>query len=672
MRGTSARFVGHSILLCTCLMGAARADVLLDQTSLVGLPGVAAPVEYPFTESTAQALTLTLTDFATPAAFGSLEVAVTLNDALVGTATVSAATHTGTFAIPAAAGNYVLHVIGVPDATQGIGNFGICVAPTASAASCSVYQNSGSITTPATTTSTGTSTLNTNFTSTTAGTYTVTLTDDAFPAELQSLSAGVFNGSTAIMVNIPSGTSTALTLAAKTSYQLLIAAQAGVATEAGLYGIRITDPSGATVVDRTLPVGTLPGSTIVDSTTAQSLSVTLTDYAYPAALASVGVALTQGSAVLTELTEPGSATNFMAAAGNVEVWQYAVAGAQPGTYSLNLSVYQSNPVDNLFSTTQVVNPTPSSSARSFAFVANLPAAGTYNLVVNDFQFPGALQSISSPMVAQNGTVLPMTSGDFTAMQGPVVVLVDATPPTGSLGIFGVTVQSTGATPSVVLDQTQSVGGIFNTQTITLGISGTFDATLTDLKFPQAFGTLAFVLSQNSQVLGKAYAEGGSGTFQYNGMPGKYVVTLAAIPSSTTIAPPSLQNYGLYSLHVASAPPTVKLTASAASVAAGSAVTLTWSSQSATSCMASGGTGWMGSEATSGTLGVVVSATETLTLTCTGPGGSAADSVTVTTTAPSKSGGGALDPAWLIALCGLWTAGWYRRSFIRNNRPLDWP
>ena len=660
MCGSSAKFLLHSIMLCGCLMGAARADVLLDQTSLVGLPGVAAPVEYSFTESTAQALTLTLTDFVTPAAFGSLEVAVTLNDALVGIATVSATTHSGTFAIPAAAGNYQLHVIGVPDSTQGIGNFGICVAPTASAASCSVFQNSGSITTPATTSSTGTSTLNTNFTSTTAGTYTVTLTDDAFPAGLQSLSAGVFNGATAIMVNIPSGTSTPITLAANTSYQLLIAAQAGVATEAGLYGIRITDPSGAPVFDRTLPVGTLPGSTIADSTTAQSLSVTLTDYAYPAALASVGVAVTEGSTVLTELTEPGSATNFMATAGNVEVWQFAVAGAQPGTYSLNLSVYQSNPVNNLLSTTQVVNPTPSTSSTSFAFVANLPTAGTYNLVVNDFQFPGSLQSIGSPTVAQNGTVLPLTSGDFTALQGPVVVLVDATPPTGSLGIFGVTVQTTGTTPSVVLDQTQAVGGIFNIQTLTVGISGNFAATLADLKFPQAFGTLAFVLSQNSQVLGKAYAEGGSGTFQYNATPGKYVVTLAAIPNSTTTAPPSLGNYGLYSLHVASAPPTVKLSSSAASVAAGGTVTLTWSSQSATSCTAGGGTGWTGSQATSGSLGIVVSATETLTLTCTGPGGSAADSVTVTATAASKSGGGALDPAWLMALGGLWIAAILRR------------
>jgi hypothetical protein len=657
MRGSSAKLVLYATLICACVTEAARADVLLDQTALIGLPGVAAPVEYAFTESTAQALTLTLTDLQEPAAFGSLEVAVTLNDALVGTATIDSTTHTGTFSIPAAAGNYLLHVIGTPNTDQGIGSFGVCVAPSASAASCSVYQNSGNITTPATTSSTGTSTLNTNFTSTAAGTYTVTLTDDAFPVALQSLSAGVFNGSTPIAVNIPSGASTPVTLAAKTPYILLVAAQANSATEAGLYGIRITDPSGAVIFDRTLPVGTLPGSTIVDSTAARDLSVTLSDYQYPAALASVGVAVTQGSTALTALTAAGSATNFMAAAGNVEVWQYAVAGSQPGTYSLQLSVYQSNPTDYLFSINQVVNVAPISSASDFAFIANLPAAGTYSLAVNDFGFPGALTSISSS-VAQNGVLLPLSSGDFTGVEGPAVVLVNATAPASGLGIFGVTVQATGATPQVVLDQTQAVGGIFDTQVITLAASGSYNVTLADLGFPQAFSTLSAVVSQDSEVLGKIY---GGGTFQFNGTPGQYVVTLVAIPNSTTVAPPSLQNYGLYSLHVASAPPTVTLTSSAASVTAGGMVTLTWSSTDATACVASGGAGWTGSQANSGTLGITVSATETLALSCTGPGGSAAQSVTVTATpAPAKSGGGAIDLVSIIALMSVWAAAWRRR------------
>jgi hypothetical protein len=104
---------------------AVRADVLLDQTNLVGVPSVAAPSEYSFTASTAQALTLTLTDLQLPAAFSSLQVAVTLGDTLVGSATVNPATHTATLAIPAAAGNYTLDVIGTPNSTQGFGSFGV-------------------------------------------------------------------------------------------------------------------------------------------------------------------------------------------------------------------------------------------------------------------------------------------------------------------------------------------------------------------------------------------------------------------------------------------------------------------------------------------------------------------------------------------------------------------
>jgi plastocyanin len=661
MRDLSARLALGVALIYACFAGSSRADVVLDQTKLIGLPGVAAPVEYSFTTSTAQALTLTLTDLAQPAAFSSLEVAVTLGDTLVGIASVDTTTPSPTLAIPAAAGNYTLHVIGTPNAAQGgIGFFNICVALATSPTNC-ISTYSGSITTPAVTSSTGTSQLSTTFTSTIAGNYTVTLTDDAFPVALAQPAAGgiALNGNA--ISALAEGTQT-VALVAGASYQLLVGAVANATTLAGLYGISITDPNGKVIFDRTIPVGTLPGSTIVDNTAAQGLSLNLTDYGYPTALASVGVAVTQGSTLLTALTAPGSATNFMAAAGNVEVWQYAVAGTQPGTYGVGLSVYQSNPIVNLLSTTQVVN-VAGAAATSFAFIATLPSAGTYNLVANDFQFPAALGSISAT-VAQNGTVLPVTSGNFTAPQaGAVVVLVNATPPGSGSGIFGVTVKTSGANPQVLLDQTQAVGGIFNTQVLTLGTSGNFSATLTDLAFPQKFQDLAVVVSQNSQVLGKIYAQGGTGTFQFSGAPGNYVVSLVAAPDSQTISPPSLQNYGLYSLQVASATPTVTLKSSASSVTAGGTVTLTWSSENATACTASGGTGWTGSEATSGTLGITVSATETLTLTCTGPGGSAAQSITVTATpATSKSsgGGGAMDLAWTLALMSLCALSYQRR------------
>lgn len=646
-----------------------HAQVLLDQTNIIGIPGVAPPVSYSFMATTAQALTLTLTDLQTPAAFTSLQVAVTLGNALVGSATVDPSTHKATLSIPAAAGSYSLDVIGTPNSTQGLGSFGVCVAPATSPTSCvGAYSFSGNIQTPSAASTTGTSTLNTNFTSTVAGTYTVTLTDDAFPIALQSVSAGIFQGSTPIDVNIQAG-ATQVTLAADTNYQLLVAAVANSTLQAGLYGTQITDPNGATVFVRTLPVGTLQAATIVNNPAAQALTLSLTDYAYPAPLANAEVAVTSGATALAVISAPGTVSlpvvsNFTPPSGSLDIWQYDVAGAQPGTYRLSLAQDKAGGA-SLYSTTQVVNPT-SVTTTSYAFIATLPSAGTYTLIVNDFEFPDDLTPTAT--VAQNGTVLAQTpianpSGvqgtitTFTAVQGTVVVVVNVAPPSSGSGIFGVTVETGGASPQIVLDQTQAVGGVFASQTINLGTSGGYTASLTDLGFPTPFngsGGLALVVSRGSQVQGKIFA---GGTFQFTGVPGsQYVVSIIAIPGA--------DNYGLYTAEIASSAPTVTFTSSATSVTAGAAVTLTWSSTNATSCTASGGTGWVGSESTSGTLAVAVSASETLGLTCTGPGGSATQSVSVKATpaaSGSSGGGGALDWSLLALLGALVVVGpWGRR------------
>jgi plastocyanin len=270
------------------------------------------------------------------------------------------------------------------------------------------------------------------------------------------------------------------------------------------------------------------------------------------------------------------------------------------------------------------------------------------LVVTDFQFPAALALSST--VAQNGLVLPQTSnGNFTAAQGIAIVVVNAQiaqsgATQSGTGIFDVAVQTSGTSPQILLDQTQAVGGVFDTRTITVGISSAYDTTLTDLGFPIAFQNLAVVVSQGGQIEGKAY---GGGTFTFNVTPGQYVLTFVATPNSQ-------QNYGLYAVRVASSAPVVTFTANATSVTVGQPVQLTWSTQNTTACTASGTTGWTGTQSTSGTLGVSIGASATLTLTCTGPGGSAAKSVSVATIAvqAKSGGGGSLDLGLLGMLGGL--------------------
>jgi hypothetical protein len=549
-------------------------------------------------------------------------------------------------AIAATAGDvYIIYVIGTPNTAQGIGSFGVCVTRNTDTSHTCVpaYSFSGNIQTPSAPSTTGVSTLDTNFTATSTGTYQVSLTDDQFPVPLQMVSATLFNGGTQVGGVFPAG-STSVTLTGGVNYTLLVAAQAAASPQAGLYGVRITDPSGALVFDRTLPVGGLGASTIVNNPSAQSLTLNLTDFTYPAELNSLGAVATSSGVKLGGLTAAGTSPAFTAPAGPLEIWQFATAGSSPGVYSLSLAGAGAS----LYSTTQVVNPASNASSGSYAFAVQLKA-GTYNLAVTDLQFPGGLTALTST-IAQNGTQLTVSSdGDFTAIAGAAVVVVDAQAPQSGSGIFDVAVRTTGTPPATVFDQTQAVGGVFDTQVINYGASGTYNVTLKDLGFPTTFQNLALVMSQGGQVLGKIY---GGGTFSIDATPGQYVLTFVATPGG--------DNYGLYSIDVASAPPTLTFTATPTSVTSGQAVQLTWSAPSATSCTASGSSGWTGSEPVSGSTSVSVSASGSLTLTCTGPGGSITQSVSITVKSGSSGGGGgSIDPA-LLALLGAALAA--RRGF----------
>jgi len=643
MRRSTVGLLLAASALCALLTGGARAAVVYDTAQIVSIPTVAPAQEYSFSTTTAQALTVTLTDFQTPAAFGSLQIAVTLGDTLVVSGAVDT-THTATLAVPAAIGNYTLHVIGTPDAVQGIGSFGITVAPTATPATL-IAQFSGNLTTPLPPSTSVTSTLTTNFTSTIAGTYTATLTDDAFPAALSLVSALIINDGTQDI--IPVGVPTQITLAASTSYQLLLAATAAATPGAGLYGVQITDPNGTVVYARTLPVGGVASASTVSNSNAQALTLKLTDFQYPAALASVATAVTSGGAApLGELLTAGSVSLY-APAGSLDVWTYAAAGSEPGAYSAVLSGSSAT----LFSSTQVVNPASSSTQRTYAFAVTLPSAGSYQLSVTDFQFPATLQALSAS-IAQNGAVLSQNStGVFSAAAGAAIVVVSATPPVSGDGVFDVSVTPS-PTGTALLDQTQAVGGTFTSQTVTVAADGGYSIALSDLAFPGSFDSLAVLLSQGGKVLGSINE---SGSFAKTLTAGTYGLTFVATPGAT--------GYGLYSLNIASAPPpVVTFKAGAASVTAYQSVSLTWSSTNATNCTAAGATGWSGTEPVSGTASVVVSADLNLTLTCTGPGGSAKSTVTVKAVPASSGGhgGGSMDPAWLGLLGALTLTRWRQR------------
>ncbi len=666
-------------VLCCALFGMVHAQsvspltVPVQETQMVGASTAAAPIQQTFTITTAEDLVVTLTDLQIPAELVSAGVVVTQAGAIVGggSGQFSAPATNASVSLPAASGVYTLYVFGVPNANYSVGSFSVCVAPKTAPSNCIQSASlSGLLTAPDSTKDPTVSTLSSTLSVTTAGSYTFNFSDLSFPLALNAApSVALFQGATPI---IPPGQTspgitagTALTLSPGT-YTLLSIAQADQTVKQGLYSIIIAGADGsAPLLSTAVPVGSLAPATSVTNPSAQTLTLTVADYGFPGPLASANAVLTSGGTLLGSASAAGGAQTFSAPAGTLSLWTYGSMGSTAGTFSADVSGGSTD----LGTSAQGVG--PAGTTYTYAYVEGVATAGAFEATATDLQFPSQLGGLAFA-VAQNGLILQQSTTaaalNFNAAAGNIVLLVSAQAPTSTTspnGLFDVNVQSSSGAKSLVCtpvastsasantatpaatalcDQTQSVSStaaLFNVQSLTVADDGSYDVTLTDLKFPTAFDSLALVVSRGSQVLGKVF---GAGTFSFTGTPGTYQLTFVASPSSD-------QLFGLYGVSVANSPPTVTLTSSAASAVTGSSITLSFSSTNATSCTASGG--WTGSEPTSASTATeTLSATTTYTLTCTGAGGTATQSVTVTATAAPSSGhggGGYIDSAVLAGL-----------------------
>jgi hypothetical protein len=660
--------LGPCLAMCGVVHAAAPMPltVPVQETELVGASTAAATTQETFTISPAADYVVTLTDLQIPAELVSAGVVVTQNNTIAGSGQLAAPATNATVSLPAASGIYTLYVFGVPNANYSVGTFTVCVALKASPSNCiaqtptkQTLSFAGNITAPDSSKMPTVSTLSTQLSVTTAGSYAFNFADLSFPVALAGKpQVALFQGSTPIIPpgqttpGITAGTS--LTLGPGT-YDLLAIAQADPTVQEGLYGITIAAPGGgAPLLSEAVPVGLLPAAGTVSNPSAQNVTLTVADYGFPGPLASASALLTSGASVLGSASSAGGAQSFAAPEGPLSLWTYGAMGSTAGTFSADVS----GGGTDLYTAAQGVG--PSGTTFAYAYVTSVTTAGTYQATATDLQFPSQLAGLSFA-VAQDGVILQSSTTaatlNFKLSAGNAVVLVSAEAPTSSSspnGLFDVNIQSSPASAAPLFDQTQNVSSspsLFNTQTLSVTDSSSYAVTLADLKFPVAFDSLALVVTRGSEVLGKIF---GAGTFSFNSSPGTYQLTFVASPSAD-------QLFGLYGLSVAYAPPTVTLTSNESSAAAGSTITLSFSSTNATSCTASGG--WTGSEpTTASTATETLSATTTYTLTCTGSGGTAAQSVTVTATAaPSKSGGGAVDVTLLLAGLALLGARLRRRS-----------
>ena len=662
-----------AIVVCCCALSrfAHAADPLPAETRLVTAAGAAAPTQLAFNIPAAQDLAVTLTDLQVPAALVSAGIVVTQAAAIAATARLATPATSATLFLPAAVGDYTLYVFGVPNPGYSVGTFTVCVAPKSDPSNCIQSASlSGNITAQSTANDPTISTLSANFNVTTPGSYTFSYADLNFPVALQtSPNLALFRGSTPVQLGIPPGTALSLNAGV---YTLLAIAQADQTAGSGLYGVTIAGPAGTpSPFDAAIPVGLAKAAAPFNNPVAQLVTLKVSDYGFPAPLASASAMLTAGGSVLGTASAAGGAANFMAPAGGLELWTFGSAAASAGTFSADVSAGASD----LYTAAQGVG--SSGTNYAYAFVTPPLAAGAYQATAADLQFPSQLSGLSFA-VAQDGVILQQSADaatvNISAAAGNVVVLVGAqTPSSGSVsgnGLFDVNLQTSGAAPQLVFDKTQSVSSsaaLFDSQTINLGVNSSFDASLSDLAFPAQFSNLALVVSRGAQILGKIY---GGGTFSFPATTGSYQLTFVATPSAA-------QQVGLYGVSILYSPPSVTLASSVTSAAAGSPIQLNWTATNADGCTASGGS-WTGDKAaSSGNDTVILTETTTYTLTCTGMGGMKSQSVTVTATAKqsSSSGGGAID-VWTLAIGSALLSARaiqgrrLRRSAAKQPRPLS--
>jgi hypothetical protein len=678
---------GARALAAACMFVCINSLAQTSQTQLVNAVHTVAaatqavPLEESLPALPAGTYQVTLTDLgakiSTDAPLASAELAITGGNAIVGTPLITTSGSTSwstTFTVSAAApaGAYVLHLVGTPGMVPGtttIGSSYVGLLVTNTAGNAQVASFNGTLALPSTGAPSNVATLNDTFTVTTAGSYTVTLSDMQLPQALTTLTLAItLQGN--LLTDPQFGTTSGNPVATATlslqpgTYQIFAGGQAGGTVNAGLYGVNVSlAGGGATVYSNTIPVGSVT-SVGSPALTAASYTLTFSDLAFPSALAQAAAAVTLNGQSVAQLTSAGTSSPFTATAVPYQVFALGLpASGGQGSYTLSVQPVGGTPVLNL--ARAVSDPTSSIFAYSFDTTAT---AQQYSLDLADFGYPATFTSLQAAAV-QTGALLSGTSNGSTANSvsgtgslnitpaaGPISLLVFAQPAPAANsgaaagGLFGIDLTEAGA-GAPAFQTSQGVGQVFSVQTATVTTGGNYQVVVADLGFPANFDNLAVIITRGTSKVGSIF---GGGTLPFIATGGDYLINFVAQPTTT-----GTFEAGTYSIVVEQAPPaaTVTLQAAPTSVSSGGTATLTWSSANTSSCTASSSPAgaWSGTVATSGTAtSAALTATTTFTLTCVGTDGTSpaqTATVTVTPTTSSHNGGGAIGADLIVLLVG---------------------
>jgi hypothetical protein len=626
-------------LVASCLLStnSLAQSPILDEVHTVAAPDVAVPIEHTVAIGAAGTYQVTLTDLgaalSSPAPLSSVKLAITNGDAIVGSPLTQAGSVQFT---AAAAGNYVIHVIGIPDAKKpGSGPIGIKVSNVADSSQVAAYSDTLAL--PPTSIPNNLGVLDDSFTVPSADSYQITLTDFNFPQALGTLTLAITQEGGSLITTLPTGPvqTNPVTLQPGVTYRIFAIGQSSGTVNAGLYGVNITSTNGGPpVYSQSVPVGAVAqvGSPTL---TAGSYTLTFADLNYPNPLSPAGAFVTLNGQLVTKVTGSGSQP-ITASPGTYQVFGLGLpqGAATKGSYWVSLAP-QSGPA--VLGVARAVSAS-ASTTMAYSFDTTVTSAGTYALDLADFGLSANFQSLSAAAF-QNGHMLGSAlnaagSTNITPAAGPVTLLVFAQPGAGG-SLFGLDLTASGGS-SPLFATTQGVGELFASHSFTVPSSGSYTLNVSDLQFPKTLATLAVVVTQGTTRLGSVFA---AGSFNFNGSPGTtYLVNFTAQPDTTTA-----DHSGTYAINVVPTPPApvVTLQSSASSVTAGGTVNLTWTSQNASSCSGSSTpAGVWSTSQLSGTSQQTssITASTTFSLTCTGTGGSTTQTVTVTVSSSSSGGG----------------------------------
>lgn len=640
----------------TCT-GAPAQTGLLNEVHTIAAATQAVPLECELDVSVAGNYQVTLTDLgvvpgsspAVPAPLASVKLAITSGSTIVGTPLTAA----GSMQFAATTGSYVIRVVGVPGTQLGSGPVGIQVTNVSDGSTLASYSQNLAL--PNSALPSNEATLDDSFTVATDGSYVITLTDLQLPQALNVLQLIVTTSDGTLVTNPPlsaAGTTT-VSLQHAVNYRIFAVGQADPTVDAGLYSATVVPAGGGDAAySKVVSIGSVApaGSVTLSSGTAYTL--TLKDLAYPDPLGTLSGLVVANGQVVTSLTAAGTTAPFTSIAATYVLYVSGTTGSS-GSYTATLAPASGPPALSIARAVAVSG----GASSAYNFDANVGTAGTYEFDLADFAAPIKFGSLGAVAV-QNGVLLGTAftatgSQNLTVAAGPISFLVFAQPGTGG-GLFGVDLTTSAGPP--VFEATQGVGQLFSRRQVTFTADGTYALTVSDVGFPAPLASFAVYLTQGITRVGSVFT---GGPLKFSATAGTYYVNFIAQPGGA-------DNAGTYALGIVTAP-AVTLQSDVTTVTSGGSVKLTWSSQNATACVASGG--WSGTQPLTGTTTISsLTATTTFTLTCSVGGVTDAQSVYVTVTDPppatAKSGGGALSGDLLLLLGGVLTLQVARQRRVR--------